>query len=489
MKKHLLAALALTTSICYAQQKPNDLFQRNRSILENGSVSQKDSLANAVFNEVNTYKTEEQYRVAINMLRTLEHEDKMESVSKTVKKKFPKGSLTRDAFISDVFYKAESGADKEKAYKELLKKWPVSNFPGQELSYDYVLANLAGAFATEGNATRATHYLAQMHERFWRGNGYLSVGKTLLAAGDTTAATPLLKTTMDDAYYYISLPEEQKDNKARFASMGYASSMSSYVGILVNQGAYAEALDLIEKAMTVAPEQADALANVYYKSLLGTGRKLEAYQVLTKLYAKGQFNVEDDLKMLYADLNGSMKGYARFNTGLKNDLIKSIQEHIKQMETYKPAPDFELRNLKGEIVSLASLKGKVVVLDFWATWCQPCIRSFPGMQAAQAMYSTDDNVQFLFINTWERDKDYKEKVVSFIDKNQYPFEVLYDDQKDPATGQVLAAKFGVKGIPAKFIIDANGNIRYFLTGSSPNVDYIKMEMKELIEAAKKPHAG
>ncbi|MFD2598248.1 redoxin domain-containing protein [Sphingobacterium corticis] len=487
MKKYLSVAFLLTASWSYAQQNTPNLFQQNREILENGTLVQKDSLADAVYSGVKNYKTEEEYRVAINMLRTLSQEEKMESVSKIAKKKFPKGSLTRDAFITDVFYNAEGSEAKEKAYNEVIKKWPVKKFSGEELTYDYVLANLAGAFAKEGDAEKATQYLGKMQERFWRGNGYLPVGQTLLAAGDTTAAAPLLKVAMEDAYYYISLPEEQKDNKARFASMGYASSMSAYIGILVNRGSYAEALDLIEKAMTVAPEQADGLSNVYYKSLMGTGRKLEAYNILSKLYAKGQFNVEDDLKKVYTDLNGSMKGYERFNAGLKNELTKSIQEHIKEMTVYKPAPSFELLNLQGEKVSLASLKGKVVVLDFWATWCQPCIRSFPGMQAAQEMYKDDSNVQFLFINTWERDKEYKKNVVSFIERNNYPFEVLYDDQKDPQTGQVMAAKFGVQGIPAKFIIDAEGNIRYFLTGSTPNVDYIKMEMKELIESAKRPY--
>lgn len=66
---------------------------------------------------------------------------------------------------------------------------------------------------------------------------------------------------------------------------------------------------------------------------------------------------------------------------------------------------------------------------------------------------------------------------------------MYDDQKDPQSGQNMAAQYGVQGIPAKFIIDKDGNIQYFLTGSSPNVDYIKMEMHELIESAKKPHKG
>ncbi|TJZ53748.1 redoxin domain-containing protein [Sphingobacterium olei] len=489
MKNTLIFALTLSATVSYGQQKPADRYQQYLPIITEGSAAQKDSLATALVGEAKSYKTEADYRSTLNILRNLEQDAKTQELEKVAVKKFPKGAITRDAFIQNTYYKAETTAEKEKAYKELLKKWPVKNFPDEALTYDYAVAALAQSFAKDGDAAKAIQYLETMQERFWRGNGYLPVGKTLLAQGDTTNATPLLKIAMDDAYYYISLPEEQKDNKAKFAAMGYASAMSAYVDILVNRGQYEQAVEQIEKALVVAPQQADALSTVYYKSLIGLDRKLEAYNILTRLYAKGQFNVEDQLKKLYADLNGSMTGYERFNANLKEELTQSIRTHIKEMETFKPAPAFELLNLKGEKVSLASLKGKIVVLDFWATWCQPCIRSFPGMQAAQASYAADPDVEFLFINTWERDKDYKTKVPAFIEKNNYPFEVLYDDQKDRESGQNMAAQYGVQGIPAKFIIDKEGNIRYFLTGSSPNVDYIKMEMYELIESAKKPHKG
>jgi thiol-disulfide isomerase/thioredoxin len=486
--KTLTAAFFLSISAAFAQQVQSK-YQKYLPIIEQGTLVQKDSLANALMGEIKTYKSEEDYRSTINILRSLGKEEQQASLETLAKKKYPKGSLTRDAFITNVFYNASTAQEKEKAYHELIKKWPVKNFSQEPLTYDYVLANLAQSFANDGNTQKAVHYLGEMKERFWRGNGYIPVGQTILNAGDTVTATPILKTALDDSYYYLTLPEDKKDNKARFAAMGYASSMSAYVNILVAQKKYAEALGYIENALKAAPEQADGLATVYYKSLMGTGRKLEAYNILTRLYAKGQFAVENDLKRLYTELNGSAQGYENLNASLKTELTQNIRNHIKEMATFKPAPNFELLNLKGEKVSLASLKGKVVVLDFWATWCQPCVRSFPGMKAAQESYANDKDVQFLFMNTWERDKNYKENVVSFITKNNYPFEVLYDDQKDPQTGEVMAAKFGVKGIPAKFIIDKEGNIRYFLTGSSPNVDYIKLEMKELIEAAKKPYKG
>lgn len=483
--KILTLALALSLSAGFAQEQSKNRYQQLLPIIEKGSLTQKDSLASALVAEIKDYKTEKEYRTTINILRALGKEEQQTSVETIVKKKYPKGSLTRDAYITDVFYKANTAQEKEKAYQAIIKKWPVKNFPGEELTYDYALASLAANYANEGNTQKATYYLEQMKERFWRGNGYIPVGNTLLAAGDTTAAAPILKTAMDDSYYYISLPEEQKDNKARFASMGYASSMSAYVNILVAQKKYDEALGYIESALKVAPEQADALATVQYKSLLGVGRKLEAYNILTKLYGKGQFALEDQLKEVYTELNGSAVGYEHLIASLKEDFSQNIRNHIKEMQTFRPAPNFELLNLHGEKVSLNSLKGKVVVLDFWATWCQPCKNSFPGMKAAQEMYANDKDVKFLFMNTWERDKNYKENVAQFLTKNNYPFEVLYDDQKDPQTGELIAAKYGVKGIPAKFIIDKDGNIRYQLVGSSPQIDYIKTEMKELIEAAKK----
>lgn len=489
MKLKLILGLLLASGTVFGQQTDRTKLEGYFQIANGANAERKDSLANALFSESKKYTSEDEYRTAINVLRTMQKVDKQTELEKIATKKYPKGKIIREAFVTNVFYKTEETSAKEKAYLELIKKWPVANFPGDELTYDYVLGSLAISFAKDGNSRKATYYLGEMKERFWRGNGYIPVGQALLVAGDTLSAVPIFKTAMDDAYYYISLPEEQRDNKAKFASMGYASAMSAYVNILVGQGKYEEALRYIDQALVAAPDQADGLAKVQAKTLIGVNRKLEAYNILSRLYAKGQFETETDLKKLYGELNGTLAGYESYNASLKEELVKNIREHIKENETFIKAPDFELLNLKGEKVSLVSLRGKVVVLDFWATWCQPCVRSFPGMKAAQELYENDKDVQFVFVNTWERDKNYKENVASFISKNNYPFEVLFDDEKDPETGKVLAGKLGINGIPSKFIVDKEGNIRYKLTGSTPNVDYIKLEMRELIESAKKQKKG
>src|SRR5690554_8077703 len=96
----------------------------------------------------------------------------------------------------------------------------------------------------------------------------------------------------------------------------------------------------------------------------------------------------------------------------------------------EPAPDFTLEDLEGNTVSLSDFEGKVVVLDFWATWCAPCIKSFPAMQMAIDRYKEDPDVAFFFINTWEQLEDPAEFVRQFMKKRGFDFSVLID-KKDP----------------------------------------------------------
>lgn len=157
------------------------------------------------------------------------------------------------------------------------------------------------------------------------------------------------------------------------------------------------------------------------------------------------------------------------------------KELIKTMVNLN-APDFELFDNRGQKVELSALKNKVVVLDFWATWCGPCKASFPAMQEMVEKYRNDNNVVFLFIDTWERIDNQKEKelvVNKFINDHKYDFRVLFDHESK------IVVSYGVSGIPTKIIIGKNGNIRFISMGFDGGNLKLMADLAGMIELAKK----
>ncbi len=111
----------------------------------------------------------------------------------------------------------------------------------------------------------------------------------------------------------------------------------------------------------------------------------------------------------------------------------------------EPAPEFALEQLGGGEVALAGLRGKPVIVDFWATWCGPCEESIPVLVAFQQKYA--GRVQVLGVSVdWER-----EAVEPFARAHGMTYPVLFGDES-------LALEYGAPGFPALFVVDAEGRI-------------------------------
>jgi len=149
---------------------------------------------------------------------------------------------------------------------------------------------------------------------------------------------------------------------------------------------------------------------------------------------------------------------------------RSIASDANQIESPKPSPGWELQDLDGKTIHSSDFNGKVVVLDFWATWCPPCRAEIPGFIELQKKYQT----QGLVVVGVSVDQAGSDTVKSFAKKLGVNYPVVLTDAK------IDAAYGGIDGLPTTFIIDRTGHIVKQHVGFTEKSE-IEREIKPLLK--------
>lgn len=414
-----------------------------------------------------------------------------EAVRQSALEKFPKGQLARGKKIS-AFYDEKDFSKKEEILNSIARDFPPANHQ-EEKSFDNLYMNLASMAASKDDMETFRKYEAKVSNKQSLAGTYNNIawkltGESIDApSGDLALAKQLSGKSLE----YTKAAMSDMSNKPPYQTekqykqnqeTTYGLYADTYALILWKSGEFENAYNYQEQAVK-SMNFNDAEANerfVIFKEKLKGAAAVKEDIVGYVRDGKSSLRLKELLKKAYLAEGKNEAEFEAFVEGLQKEFQAKHREDILKKMISETAPRFALKDLTGKTVSLDELKGKVVVVDFWATWCGPCIASFPGMQMAVNKYKSDPNVKFVFVDTWEGKKpdEMQKDATDFMAKKKYDFNVLLD------TDDKIVTSYGVEGIPTKFVIDGDSRIRFRSVGFDGSADKLVEEISIVVDALK-----
>jgi thiol-disulfide isomerase/thioredoxin len=401
-------------------------------------------------------------------LKHLQKTDSAQKIKAGIIARYPNGKTARDQGVSKLLSlsrkQSVTAAELESAYDKWLAQFPKEHFDKKDLDmYATAAYTLAEKHLAEQHFDRSANFTAQLRGSYLYA---LQVCNFMYAWLKEKKDVQKHLALLEDAYH-LTVTEAQSNPTTVTANVKFLYNLASlYAQVLTKLDRLEEAIAIGNKIVTEThykdfqyyngdkiTDDTKLLAGNYLRA----GNKQKAISVYENylLVHPGDSNIITEMTPVYKDLYGSEADIYQHLSGIDNKGQQEAYDKLKATMIRKKAPAFSLLDRKGKKVSLSDYKGKIVVLDFWATWCVPCLQAFPGMQAAIDKYSGNPDIVFLFINTWEREENYKESVDELITRHNYRFHVLFDDTKGST-----ASAYAINGVPTQIMIDKKGYIRF-----------------------------
>lgn len=270
----------------------------------------------------------------------------------------------------------------------------------------------------------------------------------------------------EDALKSFKRANELRDKKSAEC---YSWMSETYMAL----EAYKNAIECADKVIELAKDDRQLLVKAYNNKGLSLQewaerkdqKKLQAAEAIYRqgLAIEGAPAVmRYNLGVALLEMNRDEEGIAELKTYVKEQPNGAYLETARQMikdprrAREKFAPDFAFVSSEGEHIALEDLRGKVVLIDFWATWCPPCVESVPEIRNLYKRYSKEGNFVIIGISSDDDEQEWRD----FTAKNKMVWPQYRD--KDH---RILSA-FGIRAFPTYILIDHEGIVRYSSIGLS-----------------------
>lgn len=434
-----------------------------KSLLNNKRNEASQALVPALIDEIekDANATENERKLAINWLSNAKLSDRAKDLRDKTKALFPKGAFAFDEQMSQV------AAEKDLAKREELTAKLQQDFPDNGDMILRLWNPLLQSYGKDKNWAKYDQLLQNIpeHQRptalnsvAWdlaEKNENLDIAEKYAAEAVRISEAQLYKPSGKKPAL-TSMKSWEQNRKYTLANF-----IDTYAYVLSKKGALADAIKQQKRCVELYDRENTELNDRYIEFLDKANSPELRYEAEGLVLAgKAGKGTEELLKKAYLSEDKTEAGYESHVKALKNVAFEHHKAELAGQKLNTVAPNFTLTDLNGQSVSLESLKNKIVIVDFWATWCGPCKASFPGMQMVVDKYKNDPDVAVVFLDCWENGttEEKVKKVSEFIQNNHYTFRVLMDNENK------VVEDFGVSGIPTKFILDKSGKLQFKAVG-------------------------
>lgn len=448
-----------------------------------------------------TASTERQLMDAMLLVRQELQDDSLYRALETkALEKFPRGLVARNQAARRITTNFKmTNEERIPAIKELIRQFPPALYAGlqsdnDKFYYDMVrgyvympvveakdYSALYECMKASPSWLLTTYFWHLVHIPYRNGE---ADGKTLEPMA-TTLVQEMLAHPREGADRLLTPSEHRKQLLWQNADHFFC-----YARILADCGRRAEALEWVEKIQPKFGNK-DASFNEFRANLYAE-YAAEIIPLIENSIAENAAtqSMLDKLREDYIARHKSARGFEAYVDGLKNpELLQTLRGKVKKEMLKEKIADFSVTDLKGKTLNSAAMKGKILVIDFWATWCAPCKAALPAMQMAVNKYAKDKGVVFYFVTTQEKPAGLAEKVRKYVEEKgfgnmNFVCDLPGGEKANDKFYAALAKQFHFSGIPMKVVIDGDGNLRWYSCGYNGNPTELVDEISFVIEEIK-----